>query len=47
VLLSIEPLQPHSSLSITVFTKTTEMGLVIGRDFPTMLSLLKTKLKSD
>ena len=34
-------------VSITVFIKTTEMGLVTGRDFPTMLSLLKTKLKSD
>jgi hypothetical protein len=34
-------------LSITGFIKTAEMGLVTGWNFPTMLSLLKTKLKSD
>ena len=32
--------------SIIVFTKTTEMGLVTGNDFSTMLSLLKTLPKS-
>ena len=33
--------------SIIVFTKTTEMGLVAGSDFSTMLSLLKSLPKSD